>query len=267
MLTDAFRITRVRSLRALREFLSRLLVDSGIDALFRSHSYNAAVRAKVERRIREVFWQGIPGYAGIALLLLVAGWWLLGIASARYGMEDAAPEVAHYALGLAVGQMSALWFTVVRCAPMAFLDYSERRHSGEWEALASLHIDGRRYVCVPWLIAAPVAAVGFWCLYYALYLFVEQAYPAVADWMGISFVPIHSGAFASLSSLIAATLRTAAAGFAIAWIALTLAAQDHSTSAIAALARRSSKKTFRVSVLAIVGAAVVEAVLYGILKH
>ena len=242
-------------------------MDSGIDALLRARSYNAAVRAMAERRMREVFWRGIPEYAGIALVLLVGGWWLLGIASSRYGMEDAAPEVAHYALGLGVGQMSALWFTVVRCAPMAFLDYSERRHSGEWAALASLQIDGLRYVCVPWLIAATVAAVGFWCLYYALYLFVEQAYPVVAAWMGISFVPIHSGAFASLTSLIAVTLRTAAAGFVIAWVALTLAAGDHSTSATAALARRSSRKTYRVSVFAILGVAAVEAALYGIFKH
>ena len=253
---------------ALREFLSRPLVNSGVDALLRAHSYNAAIRAMIERRLREVFWQGIPGYAGIALFLLIAGWWLLGIASVRYGMADAVPEVAHYALGLGVGQISALWFTVARCAPMAFLDYSERRHSGEWAALASLHIDGLRYVCVPWLIAATVAAAGFWCLYYALYLLVEQAYPVAAAWMGISFVPIHSGVFASLTTLIVATVRTAAAGFVIAWVALTLAAQDRRTSGEAeAPAGRSSKKTQRVSMLAILGATAVEAVLYGILKH
>ena len=71
-----------------------------------------------------------------------------------------------------------------------------------------------------------------------------------------------------LTTLIAATVRTAAAGFAIAWVALTLAAQDRSTSGTAAApAGRSSKKTQRVSMLAILGVAAVEAVLYAILKH
>jgi hypothetical protein len=74
--------------------------------------------------------------------------------------------------------------------------------------------------------------------------------------------------FASLTTLIAVTVRTAAAGFVIAWVALTVAAQDRSTTGTAAApARRSSKKTQRVSVLAILGVATVEAVLYGIFKH
>ena len=51
-----------------------LFNESGLAALASPLIRNSAVRALCERRLRTVFWLGLPVYAGLALTLLAGGW-------------------------------------------------------------------------------------------------------------------------------------------------------------------------------------------------
>ena len=221
----------------------------------------------IARRIAEVFWQGLPAYFMMAVFLLSVGWWLLGLAITRYGIADAASEIAHHVLGLGFGQASAVAYAAARCAPPAWLDYMRRRHNGEWDALAALDINGPAYVCTPWLLASTLAATGFWALYYALYLCVEQVYPVVASWAGVAFVSIPSGIYASLSTLAFSMPCVAVGGFTVAWVALLLAIRMHAiSSSTHAQLVRGSGVVLRVYLIALGSAGCVLLLLYAIFQ-
>lgn len=234
---------------------------TGLSALLGVATHNNAIRAMFERRLREVFWRGLPVYAVIALVLLGGGWWLLGIAASRYGASDAVPEVAHYALALGLGQASALAYATARFAPAAYLDITHRRASREWDALQAMNMDAPALVCAPWLLAGTVTAAAYWALYYTLYLAVEKCFPVVAAWLGIAFAPIASGAYSSLTTLMLTIPCALAGGFAAAWVTLLLATRERSAST-----RRNPALGLRAVLIAFATGAVVQALLYVILR-
>ena len=235
--------------------------ETGLRPLLSPALRNGAVRAMCERRLREVFWRGLPVYAALALAMLAGGWWLLGIASTRYGAADAVPEIAHYALALGLGQASALVYATARLTPAAYLDVTHRHASREWAALTAMNMDAPALVCTPWLIAGTVTAAGYWALYYTLYLAVEKCFPIMLSWLGVPFVPIVSGAFASLATL-AITLPCAlAGGFVAAWVTLLLASRERFTSV-----RRNSALGLRAYLIALGTGALAQGLMYAILR-
>ena len=237
-----------------------LITETGLQALFSALPRNSAVRLLTTRRLREVFWRGLPVFTAGSLLLLGGGWWLLGLAGMRYGAADAAPEIAHYGLGLALGQAVALAYATARVAPSAYLDVRHRRTSREWDALLAMHIDAPAVVCTPWLITGAVTALGFWALYYVLYLAVEQFYPVFSSWMGVSFVPIGSGAFASLPSLLVTLPCAAAGGLAAAWVTLALATRERISTA-----GRNAALGLRAFLIALISGSMTQGALYALL--
>lgn len=238
------------------------LYETGLRALLtRPVLRNSAVRALCERRLRAVFWRGLPVFAALALVMLAGGWWLLGIASTRYGAADAVPEIAHYALALGLGQASALAYATARLTPAAYLDVTQRRASREWAALAAMKIDAPALVCTPWLVAGSITALGYWTLYYTLYLAVEYCFPVFAAALGIPFVPIVSGAFATFSTLLITLPCALGGGFVAAWVTLWLATRERAASA-----RRSPSLGLRAYLIALTAGALAQGLLYVILR-
>jgi hypothetical protein len=238
-----------------------LFNETGLAALASPLIRNSAVRALCERRLRTVFWLGLPVYAGLALTLLAGGWWLLGVASTRYGAADAVPEIAHYALALGLGQASALAYAVARLTPAAYLDVTQRRASNEWAALMAMKMDAPALVCTPWLVAGGVTAAGYWALYYVLYLAVEAAFPIICSWLGVPFVPIDSGAFASLYTLMVTLPCALTGGFVAAWVTLWFATRERVPSA-----RRNPSLGLRAYVIALTSGAIAQALTYAMLR-
>jgi hypothetical protein len=89
----------------------------------------------------------------------------------------------------------------MRCVPGAFLDYSSKKFSGEVAALESLRINPFQYLCLPWVVATPVAAIGILSAYTAVFLLVDSVYPLAARLLEIPFVEIHAAGYMDFSEL------------------------------------------------------------------
>jgi hypothetical protein len=98
-------------------------------------------------------------------------------------------------------------------------------------------------------------------LYYVLYLAVEAAFPIVCSWLGVPFVPIDSGAFASLYTLLVTLPCALTGGFVAAWATLWLAIRER-----VANARRSPSLGLRAYLIALTSGALAQALTYAMLR-